>query len=82
MQPRVAASASVVHAQVAGVDLAALAHPLRRGPLVGDPHLPRRIAKQAPDDRGADRAGAARDEHPRGHGSATRPFVSALSSET
>ena len=49
-------------AQVAGVDLAALAHPVRRRPLVGHADLPVRIAEQPPDDRAADRAGAAGDE--------------------
>ena len=44
------------------MDLAALAHPLRRVALVGDAHLEGRVAQQAPDDRGADRAGAAGDE--------------------
>ena len=52
----------VEHAQVAAVDLAALAHPHRRLALVGDAHLEVGIAQQAPDDRGADRAGAAGDE--------------------
>ena len=50
-------------AQVAGVDLAALAHPAGRLALVGDADLPVGVAEQAPHDRGADRAGAARDEH-------------------
>ena len=52
------------HAQVAGVHLAALAHPLRRRPLVGDAHLIRRVGEQPFDDGGADRAGAAGDQHP------------------
>ncbi len=71
MQPVVAARACVELAQVAGVHLAALAHPLRRGALVGDAHLVGGVGEQAPDDRGADRAGAAGDEHaahPRGLG--------------
>ena len=51
----------LVVAQVARVHLAALAHPLRREALVGDPHLEVRIGEQAPDHRGADRAGAACD---------------------
>src|SRR3954449_3378724 len=51
-------------AQVARVDLAALAHPLRRQPLVGDADLPGGVAQQAADDGRADRAGAAGDEHP------------------
>ncbi len=50
-------------AQVAGVDLAALAHPLRRRALVGDAHLVGGVGEQPPDDRGADRAGAAGDQH-------------------
>ena len=50
-------------AQVADVDLAALAHPVGRRPLVGHADLPVRIAQQPPDDGGADRAGAAGDEH-------------------
>src|SRR5918998_1786240 len=50
-------------AQVAGVDLAALAHPLWRGALVGHPDLVVGVAQQTPNDRGADRAGAAGDEH-------------------
>ena len=49
-------------AQVAGVDLAALAHPLRRLALVGDADLVVGVAQQAADDRRADRAGAAGDE--------------------
>ena len=64
MQPRVAARACAELAQVAGVHLAALAHPLRRVALVGDAHLVGGVGEQAPDDRGADRAGAAGDEHP------------------
>ena len=49
-------------AQVARVDLAALAHPLRRRALVGDADLPVGVAQQAADDGRADRAGAAGDE--------------------
>ena len=49
-------------AQVARVDLAALAHPVRRRALVGDAHLPVGVAQQPAHDRGADRAGAAGDE--------------------
>ncbi len=51
-------------AQVTQVELAALAHPLRRLAMVGDPNLPVGVAQQAADDRRADRAGAAGDEHP------------------
>ena len=51
------------HAQVARVDLAALPHPLRRGPLVGDAHLIGRVGEQPPHDCGADRAGPAGDQH-------------------
>ena len=64
MQPAVASRAWREVAQVAGVDLAALAHPLRRLTLVGYPHLVVGVAQQALDDRGADRAGAAGDEDP------------------
>jgi hypothetical protein len=53
-----------VVAQVAGVDLAALAHPLRRLALIGYADLELRVAQQAPDDRGADRAGAACHQDP------------------
>ena len=49
-------------AQVAAVDLAALAHPLRGLALVGDADLERGIAEQAAHDGRADRAGAAGDE--------------------
>src|SRR5215210_2100474 len=49
-------------AQIAGVDLAALAHPLRRRALVGDADLPVGVGDQAAHDSGADRAGAAGDE--------------------
>ena len=49
-------------AQVAGVHLAALAHPGRRRALVGDAHLPVGIAQQPAHDGGADRAGASGDE--------------------
>ncbi len=62
MQPRIALRASSSVAQVAAVDLAALAHPHRRLALVGDADLEVGVAQQAPDDRGADRAGAAGDE--------------------
>ena len=71
----------LVDAQVAGVDLAALAHPLRRLALVGHPHLERRIAQQAPDDRGADRAGAAGHQDPLRTAARPLPFVSMLSSD-
>ena len=50
-------------AQVARVDLAALAHPVRRGPLVGDLDLEGRVAQQPADHGLADRAGAAGDEN-------------------
>ena len=49
-------------AQVAAVHLTALAHPQRCRPLVGDADLEVRVAEQAPHDRRADQAGAARDE--------------------
>ena len=61
-QPRIALRASSSVAQVAAMDLAALAHPRRRVALVGDAHLEVGVAEQAPDDRGADRPGAAGDE--------------------
>ena len=51
------------HAQVAAVDLAALAHPGRRGALVGDADLVVGVAEQAADDRRAQDAGAAGHEH-------------------
>jgi hypothetical protein len=51
-------------AQVAAVDLAALAHPLRRLALVAHADVPLRIAQQAPHDRGADRACPTGDEDP------------------
>ncbi len=51
-------------AQVAGVDLAPLAHPLWRGPLVGDPHLVGGVGEQPANDRRADRAGASCDQYP------------------
>ncbi len=54
-------------AQIAGVDLAGLAHPLRRLAEVRDAHREVRLAQQAPDYRGADRAGSARDEDSRAH---------------
>ena len=50
--------------QVAGVHLAALAHPLRHRPLVGDAHLVGGVGEQVPGDGGADHAGAAGDENP------------------
>ena len=53
------------HAQVAAVDLAALAHPAGRGALVGDADLVVGVAEQAADDRRAEDAGAAGDEHAR-----------------
>ena len=49
-------------AQVGGVDLAPLAHPLRRLALVGHADLEARVAQQPPHDGGADRAGAPGDE--------------------
>jgi hypothetical protein len=52
----------VVVAQVARVDLAALAHPVRGRPLVGDADLEVGVAEQPPHDRRADRAGASGDE--------------------
>ena len=58
-----ASRASREVAQVAGVDLAALAHPGRRLALVGHAHLEGRVGQQAPDHGCADRAGAARDEY-------------------
>ena len=64
MQPCVASRASREVAQVAAVDLAALADPLRRLALVADPDLERGVAQQAAHDRGADRAGTAGDEDP------------------
>ena len=51
-------------AQVARVDLAALAHPLGRGPLVGHAHLEPGVSQQTAHDRRSDGAGAAGDEHP------------------
>jgi hypothetical protein len=54
-------------AQVALVDLAALAHPHRRLALIGDADLELGVTQQPPHDRGADRAGAAGDEHPAHH---------------
>ena len=62
VQPAIAVRASVEVAQVAGVDLAALAHPLRRRALVGDADLPVGIAQQPAHDGRADRAGASGDE--------------------
>ena len=78
MQPAIAVARLVELAQVAGVDLAALAHPLRRRALVGDADLPVGIAQQPPHDGRADRAGASGDEdavHRRSRlaGSARRP---------
>ncbi len=49
-------------AQVARAHLAALAHPLRRLPLVGHADVERRVAQQPADDGGADRARAPRDQ--------------------
>ena len=63
MQPASALRASREHAQVAAVDLAALAHPGRRGALVGDADLVVGVAEQAADDRRAQDAGAAGHEH-------------------
>ena len=54
----------VEHAQVAGVHLAPLAHPVGRLALVGHAHLEVRIAQQTAHDRGTDGAGAAGDEDP------------------
>ena len=45
------------------MDLAALAHPAGRVALVGDADLEVGVAEQPARDRGADRAGASRDEH-------------------
>ena len=63
LQPVSALRATSSVAQVAGVDLAALAHPVGRGAVVGDADLEVRVAQQPPDDGGADRAGAARDQN-------------------
>ena len=49
-------------AQIGRVDLTALAHPLRRLALIGDPDLEARIGEQTPDDRRSDEAGAAGDQ--------------------
>ena len=54
----------VERAQVARVDLAALAHPVGRRALVGHAHLEVRVAQQAAHDRRADRAGAPGDQDP------------------
>ncbi len=60
---RAAARASASIAQVAGVDLAGLAHPAGRLALVGHAHLAVGVAHQPAHHGGADRAGAAGDEH-------------------
>ena len=62
-QPSTAACALGRVAQVGGVDLAPLAHPQRRPPVVGDPDLPLAVGEQPPDDGRADRPGAAGDQH-------------------
>ena len=64
-------------AQVARVDRAALAHPLRRGALVAHAHLIGRIREQPSHDRAADRSGAAGDEHA-AHPLATSAVISEL----
>ena len=64
MQPAIAAFAYLGLAQVAGVHLAAFAHPLGGGALVGDAHLVGGVGQQVPHDGGADRAGPAGDEDP------------------
>ena len=64
-------------AQVARVDRAALAHPLRRRALVAHAHLISGIREQPPNDCGADRSGAARDEHA-AHPLATSAVISVL----
>ena len=51
------------HAQIAGVHRAALAHPLRSRAFIGHAHLIGGIGEQPFHDRGADRAGAAGDQH-------------------
>ena len=61
-QPRDRLARLVEVAQVAAVDLAALAHPVGRRALVGDADLARGVAQQAAHDGRADRAGAAGDE--------------------
>ena len=75
-QPAMAALRVLGRAQVAGVDLAAFAHPLGRGALVGDADLIGGVGQQVPHDGGADRAGPAGDEDP-----AHPPTPSATSSE-
>ena len=63
-----AARACVEVAQVAGMDLAALAHPGRRRSRWSDTRTSQSGSReQAPHDRGADRAGAAGHEDARGH---------------
>ena len=62
MQPAVASLRLGEVAQVALVDLRALAHPVRRRALVGDAHVPVAVAQEPAHDRGADRAGASRHE--------------------
>ena len=54
VQPENALRASRRHAQIAAVDLAALAHPRGRGALVGDADLVVGVAEQAADDRRAE----------------------------
>jgi len=50
-------------AQVTGVDLGALADPVRRVALVADAYLEVRVAEQLTHDRLPDHAGAAGDEN-------------------
>ena len=59
-------------AQIAFEHLAALRHPVRRRPVVGDADLEARVAQQAADDGRADRPGPAGDQHP-GHRRPRRP---------
>ncbi len=73
-QPRIASRACSTSRRSPRVDLAALAHPVRRRPLVGDADLEVRVAQQAPHDRRADRPGAARDEDA-AHVAQRRDFV-------
>ena len=63
VQPSIAARLGR-RAQVAGVHLAPLPHPLRRRHLVRDAHLVGRVRQQVPCDGGAYRAGSTRDEDP------------------
>jgi hypothetical protein len=64
-------------AQVAGVHLARLPHPVRRLALVGDAHLPVGVTHEAADHGGADGARAARDEDARHPLAPTRASSSA-----